>query len=156
MSDLQRLQELEDIAMLIGGPMPEELVYRWAKKIQEAGYKKLSGVPELEAENARLKEDWVDPETGEVWIVPTAWSYAAACKALRKHHEDKDRLQRQLAEEVAKVDAIHKALGSPTHEQMAGRTLAEMVKDLAHESSVLNKKWNDLIARSRRPVEVNP
>ena len=61
-------------------------------------------IRELEAE----REDWLDPETNTVWSRPTAWAYAAACKALEKH--------RQRAE---KAEAERDAIEAKTIERCA-------------------------------------
>lgn len=46
-----------------------------------AGSYERAQTDELRKRLADATETWLDPVTGIVWRVPTAWAYAQACKA---------------------------------------------------------------------------
>lgn len=50
----------------------------------------------LRQELAEATVPWLDPDTGVVWRVPTAYAYAQACKALARAQARRDVLEAQL------------------------------------------------------------
>jgi uncharacterized protein YhaN len=53
-------------------------------------------VADLVTERNKLMETWIDPDTETVWSPPTAWAYAAACKALEAKKQRITELEAEL------------------------------------------------------------
>ena len=88
-------------------------------------------IREQEARIAELSQPYVD-ERGVSWNPPTAWAYAAACKALHEKAEEVKRLREEL--------------------YLKERTLTDHCNDQAKRLVEMRRALEDIESLSRQPV----